>query len=142
MNPLQREKYWPYAATAVVALAWHYCLYSRFPEEPNDLMLATGTASAVLIGFLATAKAIILGLTGTPVFKALKDSGYHTILFRYLFEATATGLLLLVLSVVGFFFPKDKMPLWFDHLWVIAAASALFTFMRVVGKLFRLIEKA
>ena len=141
MSGLLVEKSWPYVITLLVVICWFHFLQHHFPNPSDDLMLATGTAAAVLIGFLATAKAIVLGLTSTAVFKALKDTGYHSILFHYFFEAIVFGTGALVISIVGFFLPEPK-PVWFAIIWVAIATVALFNFLRVVGFLFKLIKQA
>jgi len=142
MSALIREKLGPYLGAAIALAGWYYGLHAVFPPKPDNLMLATGTASAVLIGFLATAKAIVLGLTNSPLFHALKETGYHKILFRYFFEAVVAGTLLLVVSVAGFFFKEGDMPLWFDVCWVAIAITAMLNYLRIVSVLFKLIEKA
>ena len=142
MSALFWEKFWPYIMAVVVTCAWLFLAGGVFPTNIDNLMTATGTASAVLVGFLATAKAIVLGLTNSPVFLAIKAANYHRVLFQYFFEAIAIGTGLLLASVLGFFFSSHTAPLWFSIVWVFVATSAMFTYGRVVCVLFRLIEKA
>lgn len=141
MSELTREKLWPYLASVVVSGAWYFCLQHHFPDPDDNLMLATGTAAAVLIGFLATAKAIVLGLTGSPVFQAIKSTGYTAVLFRYFFEAIVFGSAALAISIAGFFLPNPA-PTWFAVSWVLIATTAIFDYLRVVQVLFTLISKA
>ena len=140
------EKAWPYLAGAVFSLGWYFFLGARFPTHVDNLMLATGTTSAVIVGFLATAKAIVLGLTNTPTFRALKDTGYSTILFRYFFEAILLGMLLLIFSIAGFFLPDNgsqpQAPLWFAATWMFLGTCSVFGYLRVVRVLFKLVAKA
>ena len=91
---------------------------------------------------MATAKAIVLGLANSPIFRALKDTGYHNVLFRYFFEAVVAGTLLLIASVIGFFFPDHATPMWFEIVWIAVATAAILNYLRVVGVLFKLIKQA
>ncbi|MDZ4057533.1 MAG: hypothetical protein U1D69_11340 [Polynucleobacter sp.] len=116
----------------------------KFPSDAGDLLAAGGTTSAVLVGFVATAKAIILSVAGSPVFKQIKSAGYHTDLFLYLYEATLAGVLFLLICILGFFVlePEMLMPIWYRAMWVGAGSWALYTFLRVLHVIFKLLEKA
>lgn len=141
MTELFWEKYWPYFVAALISASWFHFLQHHFPSPPDNLLLATGTAAAVLIGFLATAKAIVLGLTNSPVFQAIKHTGYNAVLFRYFFEAVVFGTAALVISITGLFLPNPN-PVWFATTWIVVATIAILDYLRVVSVLFRLIEKA
>jgi hypothetical protein len=142
MTALAFEGVLPYLTTTIVVVVWYFWLGAVFPSKPDNLLLETGTAAAVLIGFLATAKAIVLGLANSPIFRSLKETGYSNILFRYFFEAVVAGTLLLIASVIGFFFPESGPPKWFEVVWIAVATAAITNYLRVVGVLFKLIKQA
>jgi hypothetical protein len=141
VTALQLERVWPYAAAAGVLVAWWYGLQAPFPAKPEGLLSTTATAAAVLVGFLATAKAVVLGMTGSPIFQIIKQTGYHQVLFGYLLEAVIGDILLLVVSIIGFFVSLPGQA-WFPVLWTIASATALCQFVRFTLLLFRLLQKA
>lgn len=143
MNGLFVERWWPYVVALLVVAVWYVGLGASFSSKPDGLMAATGTMASVLVGFLATAKTIVLGLTGSPVFKQLKAANYHQHLFRYLYEATLSGIVLLTLSIVGFFVADvPPVPVWFSGLWMLSGSIALLMFIRIVHILFKLLRQA
>ncbi|TYC53831.1 hypothetical protein FMN50_13755 [Rhodobacterales bacterium] len=143
MTTLNFEKFWPYAVAIVFTVVWWTYLPTSFPIRPEGLLAATGTVAAVLVGFLVTAKAIVLGLTGSSVFKVLVNSGYHKILFRYLFEAVLGGLSLLVVAMIGFFLIDDKegLPATYKIFWIFTATLSLCQFLRVLNLLFLFLKR-
>ncbi len=143
MNALQFERWWPYFATAIVVGGWWYFGQARFPARPDALLGASGGASAVLVGFLATSKTIILSLSGSTVMIKIRDAGYQEILFRYLYSALTWGFALLVASVVGFIVQsEDGLPSLYEALWVAVACLASFTYWRVTHILFKVLRWA
>lgn len=143
MSGLFIERVWPYVFAAVMTILWWRISSATFPTNAGPLLGATGTVSAVLVGFLVTAKAIVLGLTGSAVFKTLVSSGYNKVLFSYLFEAELGGIFLLVVSMVGFFVadPIGSVPFVYQILWIVGAFAALGTFTRVIVLLFGFLRR-
>src|SRR5262249_44743299 len=87
MKPRVIEASWPHVVPLLAPAAWYWGLGAPFPFPSPPLLSAALTAAAVVIGFLATAKAVMLGLSGTPAFLSLKEAGFTKPLFRYLFES-------------------------------------------------------
>lgn len=142
MTALQFERFYPYVGALLVAAAW-YVLGCAFPKDPTNLLVATGTTSAVLVGFVATVMAIILSITGSAVFRTLRAAGYHKDLFNYLFEAIVWGMLFLVFSMVGYFVTTPEVTPWlFKALWVLLAGLNLFVFLRAFLIVFKLLKQA
>jgi hypothetical protein len=105
-------------------------------------MGASVTVAAVLVGFLGTAKAIVLSISSSRVFKTLKDSGYSDLLFTYLLEAISAGILFLIISTVGFFLTgPEKHPI-FGLLWVLVGTAAVLLYTRTTLVLFKLVRQA
>lgn len=141
MTSLSRERYWPYLTALLVGAAWFY-IGSPFPHNSDPLMGASGTVAAVLVGFLGTAKAIVLSVSTSDVFKRLKESGYSNVLFIYLFEALSTGIVFLVISMLGFFLPEHEPHPWFSLIWVCAGSAAILLYSRTTILLFKLVRQA
>ena len=143
---LRFERTWPYAIGAIGWLIWWRLLGSPFPFPADPLMGASGTVSAVLIGFIGTAKAIVLGLADSAVFKQLKAAGYMKLLFNYMYEAVLVGLSLLVISIIEFFLPHGSVPKpvpgWFAGLWIFLGTTAVLLYIRAVNHLFKLARHA
>lgn len=130
----------PYLFAIGVTAIWWFVGCQTFPSQPSGLLAASGGASAVLVGFLATAKTVILSLSGAKVFKALKEAGFTKALFGYLYWAIIWGILFLILSVVGFFVTDVATPSWFPVLWVFCGALALSLFVQITNLLFKLLQ--
>lgn len=138
------ETFWPYIFATGFTIFWWKYLGSTFPTNASALIGATGTVSAVIVGFLVTAKAIVVGLTGTPVFKKLASSGYKGFFYRYILEAELGGLTLLIVSLVGFFVLDDNgfANLCYRIIWIFTAVISICLFVRVVYILFLFLKKA
>ena len=141
MTPLFRERWWPYACSIIITFVW-YLLGAPFPPKPDALMGASGTVAAVLVGFLGTAKAIVLSVSNSDVFKRIKESGYSDVLFWFLFESLTAGTVFLVISIIGFFVPEHSPNLWFSILWVLSGTTAMLVYSRTTYLLFKLVRQA
>jgi len=120
---------------------WWFCLARPFPQASDGLLAASGGASAVLVGFLATAKTVILSVSSSEVFKRLKQGGFHNLLFNYLYEAIVAGMVFLLVSIVGFFINREPVtPDWFALCWVASGLFSLFSFARITHLLFKMLK--
>ncbi|WP_425088008.1 hypothetical protein [Stappia sp.] len=130
-------------AALVWTIAWWKFLEAKFPADPSGLFAASGTAAAVLVGFLATANAIVLGLSNTDLFVRLRNAGYVVLIHSYFFEATIASISFLVVAMVGFFLngasaTEGAFPL----IWMISGSLALFLFARIARVLFNFLKQA
>jgi hypothetical protein len=140
------EHVWPYVAALLVTGAWAY-FGMPFPKNLDPLMGASGTVASVLVGFLGTAKAIILSITSSKVFKRLKEAGYSDVLFQYLYEALLAGIVFLVISMVGFFLPEStahpsNIQMCFSTIWILSGTGAIILYARTTSLLFKLVRQA
>jgi hypothetical protein len=142
MTALKIERWWPYLASIAVFLVWWFLFDKTFPKTVDGLMAASGTVSVVLVGFLGTAKAIVLSISSSAVFQRLKASGYHHVLFQYLFESLTAGVILLIVSLIGFFLPEDHPQRWFEIVWVLSCSATIFLYIRTTSILFKLVRQA
>lgn len=135
------ERWWPYVLAALALAVWFWGLQAPFPSPSDALLGASGGASAVLVGFLATAKTVILSVSNAEVFKRLKAGKFHGLIFNYLFESITIGMVFLLVSMVGFFVDRDPVaPLWFAATWVGSGSLALFLFGRITHLLFQMLK--
>lgn len=120
--------------------AWAHFGERRFPETPDNLLAATGNTVAVLVGFLAASKAIVLSISESRVFERLKQAGYNDLLFSYFYQGISWGICFLAVSIFGFFFSNRAPPDWYKFAWVYLAFLSFFCFIRVVKILFKLLR--
>ncbi|MBO2568627.1 hypothetical protein AYI84_04675 [Shewanella algae] len=120
------EKYFPYIIGGIGAIFWHF-MDCQFPSG-DSLISSTLTVSGILVGFLATSKAILLSMSST-VITDLRTSGYMLVLVSYIGQAIWANLLFCTLSVIGFF--VKPMADWYATLWIFVVLVALLTFVRV-----------
>lgn len=135
------ERTWPYLLAVTIGALWWFGFGRPFPNDSDGLLAASGGASAVLVGFLATAKTVILSVSSSDVFKRLKDGGFHELLFNYLYEAIVAGMFFLLVSILGFFVTRTPAaPDWFSLVWVVAGLASLFSFARITHLLFKMLK--
>jgi hypothetical protein len=121
---------------------YHWWGKAPWPKEPDALLGASGGAAAVLIGFLATAKAIVLSLSGTRLYRTLRDAGYHQDMLDYILTAMLAGLVFMVFSIAGFFVlaKGEAPPIWYPRTWFFLGTVSLLLFWRFTNILFRMLR--
>lgn len=139
MTALVFERAWPYAAGVIGLVVWWLSDWA-FPREANDLLATTSTVASVLVGFLATAKTIVLSISSTAVYQQLKHAGVMAHLFEYLASAIYAGIVVLVVCVIGFFVETGSTV--YGGAWVLAAVTALALYVRITSLLFKLLRHA
>ena len=122
-----------------------------FPADPAGLLGASGTFASVLVGFLATAKAIIMSISSSPTYKKIQTLGYSVQLMDYIRSAIYVGLFFLVVVTLGFFIdwksigPDDweiRGVIAYKALWVATAVVGLALYIRVIRIIFKVLKKA
>jgi hypothetical protein len=136
------ENWAPWIGAGLFLAAYHWWGKAPWPKEPDALLGASGGAAAVLIGFLATAKAIVLSLSGTRLYRTLRDAGYHEDMLNYILSATLAGLVFMVFSIAGFFVLTKGMapPFWYPRIWFFLGTVSLLLFWRFTNILFRMLR--
>jgi hypothetical protein len=142
MTSLLFEKTWPCAGALIITLLWCQFFDAHFPTELSGFLTVSGTVAAVFIGFLATAKAVILGLSQSEIFAVIKRTGYSSLLISYMFQTSIAAIALLVLSLCGFFLPTQPIPFWFSYCWMLTATASILLYLRIASVLYKLIERA
>lgn len=122
-------------AACASLLAW--CLISRFgiPTGTKDLLTAYVSTSGILVGFLATAKTILLSIDSTRVIRNLKRNNHYANLVNYIVRAIFSGIALAVISSVGAVIEWKAPTPWharFIILWLFCAVHCGFATVRVI----------
>lgn len=131
------ERIYPYLAGAIAFAVWWY-FHPVFPKNPEQVLSSSLTIGAILTGFLATSKAILMGLRGTPVWESLHSSGYITDLVSYLAQAIWVSFAYCLVGLIGFF--VDPQSIWFASTWFAVGVTAGFAFIRVTNIFLKILE--
>lgn len=117
-------------AALLVAVIWRYVLNRHFflPEDPRCILTTAITVSAIAIGFIATAKSVMLTMRNSRAGKNLDKYGLFGICMVY-FMASIKGLMLFTaISAIGLFIPSKTDPAWlvdiFCVAWLVSAVWA------------------
>lgn len=135
------ERYWPYFAALIGTSIWCYGLKRPHPTDFESLLSASCAASAVLVGFLATSKTILISISSSEVYLRIKNGNYSELLLSYFFWSIIWGVLFLCLSIVGFFVSNTSLIFnCFVSLWVFSAFLSIFCFLRVTKIMFSVMK--
>jgi hypothetical protein len=131
------EKRYP-AIISVAAAAGYYYLYHRLAlaPPPRDLMAVVVSVSAISIGFVATAKSILLTIQERTVIKYFKDSDRYRTLVDYFMSAIYWSFLAAGLSTIALMFDLSKANWWAcriaSTLWIFFVVGATCSYIRVL----------
>lgn len=127
--PLWLEKTYPFLIGFFAGLAW-YVFDGALPSDTSSVFSAGLTLGAILTGFLATSKAILISLNGTPVMIKLKKSTYINELVTYLAHAIWLAFAYSIVSMTGFFITNPQA--WnFGEVWISIGTASGLAFIRV-----------
>ncbi|MDX1486581.1 MAG: hypothetical protein R3268_00165 [Acidiferrobacterales bacterium] len=132
---------YPYIGGLFAAGLWIYFdLHLPRREGYVSEVLSSGlTLGAILTGFLATSKTILIGLRDSSIMRELRDSSYMSDLVSYLAQAIWLCFTFSILSITGFFLlrPSDY---WFDAIWIGAGVAGILAFVRVTRIIFLILS--
>jgi len=134
---LQRERYAPYMLALLSAIIWHVT-DTKLPED-SSILSASLTLSAILTGFLATAKTIVMSSLESAVMIRVKKSGYLVDLISYLKQAIWLSFSFCIVSLIGFFIINSDY--YYGLTWIIIGISSGAAFIRVTDILLTIISK-
>lgn len=136
------EAWWPYVASVIATVVYALASNCKFPQPAENLLSASGGAAAVLVGFLATAKAIVLSISGTRIYKALKEGDFTSLFLRYTQEAIVVAICFLVVAMTGFFVIDSVTgpEFWYPPLWFLSGTLSLTLFWRFASILFKMLQ--
>lgn len=104
------EKWYPsFFGTLAVAVAlgvrWKFPEV-KLPSDLSQLFSSTMDIGAIAIGFLATAKTVLLSIQGSPAVEKMRGSGLYEGLLRYILTAIRAAFVLAAYSLVTVFLEK------------------------------------
>ncbi len=111
-----------------------FCAGVALPSDDSRLtalLSASISTSAILVGFLATVKAILMALPESAIKTQLRDSDEMTTLSGYLSSAMSANLLFCVLNIGCFFSPAQGISNAVSAVWFACGVYALSAFWRV-----------
>lgn len=119
MKPSSRhwDMYYPYIFALVVGGIAYALAVTISAGDRTDFLSASISFGAVIAGFVATSKAILMALPSDGVLARIKKSGYINDLADYLKAALYGAITFCAVNVAGFFLtsdlPKEYMAAWF-----------------------------
>ena len=128
---LSFERLYPWLFGLMAAGIWTLCDLElpSSSEKLIALLSASISVSAILVGFLATMKSIVMAMPG--VTDRLRQAGYLDLLAKYLLEGTAANLAFCVLNIAGFFTWSANHLSSYSTLWFALGIAGLASFWRV-----------
>ena len=137
------EKYCPYITGGLSVIVWLLldCIYPDKINFPDKINIISGTliVSGILVGFLATSKAILISMDSSSIMDSIRESGYINELVNYIGEAIRFNLIFCVVSVFGYFIDRTAYD-WYPLIWIFFAVGSLSAFIRmkrIMLKLFK-----
>lgn len=136
------ESWWPFIVAGITTALYLFFGNNAFPQPAENLLAASCGVAAVLVGFLATAKAIVLSITGTRVYRVLREANYTGLFLDYTLEAITGAMVFMIYSIVGFFIsdPNAGLPFWYRPGWMLLGVLSLGLFWRFTSILFKLLR--
>lgn len=135
MKSIYLERLSPYILAIAGALLW-WKLKLALP--PGDGILGSSlTLGAILTGFLATAKAILMSLD-SPIMQRMRETTYISDLTSYLSQAIWLSFGFCIVSIVGFFVPARGT--WYGFAWIIFGLASAGAFVRVTNIMLKIIK--
>lgn len=104
----------------------------------DSLLSSTLGVSGVLVGFLATSKAILIAMN-SKIIDDLRSSGYMVFLVSYIGQAIWLNLSFCTMNVSGFF--QDQTQPWYSGIWIALAVGSLLSFMRVADTMLAIFRR-
>lgn len=135
MTSLFLEKIAPYVLAVVAVIAWH-AFDVKLPAG-NEFLSASMTLGAILTGFLATAKAILMSFN-SDIMNRIMETDYKNDLVSYLSQAIWLSFAFCITSLFGFFLERDD--LFFELAWVFFGVGAGGCFIRVTNIMLKIIK--
>lgn len=130
------EKWYP-ITTAALAGAF-YLLFLRdrgVPETLHEVFGAAVNVSAIAVGFLATAKSILISLDDKRVITHLKQTGKYSVFVNYLLRATQYSFALALLSGCALAVRLSSSRPWQVYVfaaWLFFLVASLLSYYRVI----------
>lgn len=125
------EELYPYIITSIVGIIASYLLYKKsLPSLDENLFSASLGLFGVLLGFLSTTKAILIGMR-SPVIQYLQENNGMERLLNYIAEAVWGCFIACLFNIVAFFVKSTSYYQCYSILWISSSVFALTAFFRI-----------
>jgi len=135
MKSIWVEKLSPYILAIAGAFLW-WKLDLALPSG-DGILSSSLTLGAILTGFLATAKAILMSLD-SPIMQRIRGTDYIRDLASYLSQAIWLSFGFCIVSIIGFFVPTNST--WYGFTWIILGLASAGAFIRVTNIMLKIIK--
>lgn len=140
--PLLFERSFPILGGLLIAAAYLATPLARnyqLPESVSALMAAIVSIGGISVGFLATAKSILISIDDKEIVKRLKATGYYKRIVGYLRAAIFWSFLLTIYSAAALLVDLKSVNPWTIYRaagfagWLFLAATATLSYFRVAS---------
>ena len=135
MKSLYLERLSPYLLAAAGALLWWK--FQLVLPSGDGILSSSLTLGAILTGFLATSKAILMSLD-SPIMQRIRETTYINDLTSYLSQAIWLSFSFCIVSIIGFFVPTNSM--WYGLAWISFGLASAAAFIRVTNIMLKIIK--
>lgn len=138
------EKIYPYFLAAIAGFIC-YKVGLKLPTS-DSFLSASLTIGAILTGFMATSKAILMTLD-SPIMQRLRETDYIKDLVSYLAQALWLSFLFSIISLAGFFIDTN-MPMstvvaqvffWYGIIWITVGVASAASFIRITKVMLKIL---
>jgi hypothetical protein len=141
---LSTEQAYPYLAGIAAGILYFFVgKMCSIPDTLHQLFAAVISIAAIAVGFLATAKALLITISeDRPLIQKLNAIGYYDRFHHYLDAGIGWSFALSIFSAVGLLISFKSEELWHFALlsaWVGLATTTILLYVRVVRILNRLL---
>jgi hypothetical protein len=143
------DKYYPFIGGAIVAIAY-IVLFIFHPQIAlakgfRDIFIASITINAIAVGFLATAKSILISIHNSKIVKWMKETGAYEITINYFMTSLTVSILCalwsMVLLLIDFSNPEKYIEFGIA-VWVFLFISAMLAMYRIIRIFSKILRKA
>lgn len=143
------EKYYPLVGGALCAFVYLgiFNLYPKFALAKGfrDIFIAAITINAISIGFLATAKAILISIHSSDIVKWMKETGAYDTTIKYFMSPLILSMLCAIWSMflllIDFGNPIKYIVLCIA-LWIWILMSSMLAMYRIIHIFSKILYKA
>ena len=142
------DNYYPLACGAIISFAY-LGLFSFYPKFAlakgfRDIFISSITINAIVIGFLATAKSILISIQNSEVVKWMKETNTYETTIKYFMDAILLAMACAVWSMflllIDFSNPV-KYILWWIAVWVFVFVYAMLSTYRIIRIFSKVLRK-
>jgi hypothetical protein len=136
------EQWYPTGLALVATVA--YLIVTRFiqwppPHNVAAVMAAMGTFAGITVGFLATAKSILIAIDDRKIIRDLRTLGRYKRIINNIWAAIIWSLLMALLSAAWLFVDLTPPTTWsrghtfFFATWLFVSVLAVSSFFRMIN---------